>query len=269
MTLPNFLIIGASKAGTTSLYHYLRQHPDIYMSPVKEPRYFSGEVIETREAYESLFSAVTSERAIGEASPQYLRAPAAADRIAAELPGVRLIVSLRNPADRAYSSYLWRLQGGRERRSVDEALRPGTFYFDTSLYFSALQRYFDRFGAARIKVILFDDLAAKPQTVLRELYEFLGVDASFETDVSTRHNVSVAPRSVLLNEIISKTSQAIHDRLPPSWRDTGIGARVQRWLLRKPKPLPAAIRQRLLRELRDDIRRTESLIGRDLSHWLV
>src|SRR5436309_11753413 len=144
MTLPNFLIIGAAKAGTTSLYHYLRQHPDIYMSPVKEPAYYASASvaarsgrsrgIRTRAAYERLFAAAGAERARGEASPQYLNDDAAPDRIAADLRDVRLIVSLRNPVDRAYSSYLGRVAGGTERRRVDEAMRRGTYYFDSSLY---------------------------------------------------------------------------------------------------------------------------------------
>ena len=133
MSGPNFLIIGAAKAGTTSLYHYLRQHPDVYMSPVKEPAYYAsagagGEprrrgAIRTRTAYERLFEAATTERARGEASSQYLNDEAAPDRIAADLGDVRLIVSLRNPVDRAYSSYLGRLAGGTERRTLDDALR--------------------------------------------------------------------------------------------------------------------------------------------------
>src|SRR5512142_2021892 len=102
MTLPNFLIIGASRSGTTSLFEYLRQHPEIYMSPVKEPMYYWEEGrgqydygVSTREAYERLFDGVTNERAIGEASPQYLRSPTAPARIAADLPDVRLIATLR------------------------------------------------------------------------------------------------------------------------------------------------------------------------------
>src|SRR6478735_7459449 len=133
MTLPNFLLIGGAKCSTTSLYHYLGQHPDIFMSPIKEPRYFgSGSrpvtpaPARTRAAYERLFNGVTTERAIGEASPQYLHCADAVDRIADELPdGVRFIVSIRNPAERAYSSYLGRCAGGAETCSVGEAMRPG------------------------------------------------------------------------------------------------------------------------------------------------
>jgi hypothetical protein len=275
MTLPNFLIIGAAKAGTTSLYQYLGQHPDVFMSPVKEPRYYwrEGEAqgrvdIHTREAYERLFDGATSERAIGEASPQYLNSPTAPERIAADLPGVKLIVSLRNPADRAYSSYLGWLRGAEERRRADEALRPGSYYFETSLYHSALSRYFARFGKERIKVVLFDDLTANPRAVMRDLLEFLEVDHTFEIDVATRHNPAAVPRSLIINEVICKSGRTIHKLLPSRIRDTGLTGRLQRLFLRPPASMPASIRRRLIEQFSDDIGKTSALIGRDLSRWL-
>ena len=275
MTLPNFLIIGAPKAGTTSLYRYLCQHPDVFMSPVKEARYYwregvaQGRVhIHTREAYERLFDGATSERAIGEASPQYLNSLTAPERIAADLPEAKLIVSLRNPAERAYSSYLGWLRGAEERRSADEALRPGSYYFDTSLYHAALSRYFARFARERVKVILFDDLTANPRAVVRDLLEFLEVDPAFEIDTATRHNRATAPRSIILNEVIYRSGRAIHGILPARIRNTGLTARVQRFFLRSPAPLPASIRQRLIEQFRDDVGETSALIGRDLSSWL-
>ena len=274
MTLPNFLIIGAIKSGTTSLYHYLRQHPDVYMSPVKETKYYwkEGEAegrvrIRTREEYERQFDGVASERAIGEASPQYLHSPTAPARIAADMPAVRLIVSLRNPADRAYSSYLGRLRGGWERRGVEEAMRPGTYYVASSLYHAALTRYLDTFGRGRIKVILFDELIADPHAVLRELYAFLGVDDAFVADVSEQHNRGVVPRNVALNEVFWKNVARIRKLLPPSLRNTGLAGRAHRLLVRKPEPLPPAIRGELLDYFRDDIAKTAALIGRDLSCW--
>src|SRR3954452_25059385 len=106
MTLPNFLIIGAAKAGTTSLYEYLKQHPDVYMSPLKEPGYYWSEApaledapIRTRADYERLFDGVTTEKALGEAAPRYRKSAPPAEGIAHALPPARLIVSLPNPAD--------------------------------------------------------------------------------------------------------------------------------------------------------------------------
>lgn len=275
MPLPNFLVIGAAKAGTTSLYHYLRQHPDIFMSALKEPQYFCADdeirvphAIRTRREYERLFEDGASRKARGEASPQYVRSATACDRIAADLPGVRLIVSLRNPADRAYSSYLGALKNGRERRTADEAMRPGTFYFETSRYHPQLARYFARFPPARIKVLLFDDLIADARAVVREISRFLDVDAAFDADVSTRHNPALVPRSLSVNALLWKSVETVHRLLPRPLRGTGLGARAQRPLLRRPDPLPAGIRARMLDELRDDLTSTGALIGRDLSHWL-
>lgn len=274
MTLPNFLIVGASKAGTTSLYHYLRQHPDVFMSPVKEPMYYCPEIdnadaVRTREAYERLFDGVTTERAIGEASPLYLNSPTAAARIAADLPDARIIVSLRNPAERAYSSYLGQLREGKERRGVDEAMQPESYFCQTSLYHPRLLRYFERFGRERIKVAIFEDLAADARAVLRGIHKFLGVDLAFETDVATQHNRAAVPKHPALNAVFFKTAQRLHELLPPKLRNTGLAGRVHRRMLKPPPPLPPEIRARMLEHFRDDIARTSALIGRDLSFWLA
>jgi len=276
MTLPNFLILGAAKAATTSLYHYLAQHSDVYMSPLKEPRFFSSEgpevaepVIRTRQAYERLFDAVTSERAIGEASPQYLNDPAAPGRISADLPNARLIVSLRDPVDRAYSSYLGRLCGGTERRDVDQALRRGTYYVNTSMYHASLSRYFERFDRRRIKVILFDDVVVDASGVIQDLCAFLEIETDFDVDVSAKHAAAAAPRSIAANAVFRNVVEAVRRVIPDSMLNTGLAGRVQQMFLRAPDPLPPAIRERLLAEFGDDVRRTESLIGRSLSHWLA
>src|SRR5215218_4707583 len=123
MTMPNFLIIGAGKSGTTSLYHYLGQHPEVFMSPMKEPKFFCFEgerpnfrgpgddeeinrkCVTTIDAYRALFDGVACEKAVGEASSMYLYYPKAPERIDHHVAGVRLIAVLRNPVDRAYSSY--------------------------------------------------------------------------------------------------------------------------------------------------------------------
>lgn len=270
MTLPNFLIVGAAKAGTTSLYEYLKQHPDVYMSPLKEPGYYWPEAptpedapIRTRADYERLFDGVTTEHAIGEATPRYLQSATAAERIARDLPHARIIVSLRNPADRAYSSYLGRLRGGRERRGVAEAMRPGTYYFETSLYYESLERFYDRFPREQIKVVLFDEL----KSVLPELFAFLQVDPAFEVDTATRHNAAAIPQSMLLNAMFLKTAGFLRRIAPPVLRNRGFTPRLHPLLLKRPAPLPPAIRERLLNHFRGDIEKTAELIQRDLSHW--
>jgi hypothetical protein len=276
MTLPNFLIIGAAKSGTTSLYHYLRQHQDIFMSPVKEPNYYSDDddnlvstAIRSRVDYEQLFAGAKGERAIGEATVRYLNAIAGIDRIHADLPGVRLIVSLRQPADRAYSSYMSRFASGRETRSAEEALQPGSFPFETSFYYPRLRRYYDRFDKQQIKVILFDDLAANPHDVLRDLFRFLDVDDGFIADTSIRHNAGVAPRSRILTSLFDKGVRFLRPLVPPALLSKGVASRLRRPILRNKEPMPAALRRRLTDRYRNDVLATGELIRRDLSHWLA
>jgi hypothetical protein len=276
MALPNFLIVGAAKCGTTSLYQYLRQHPDVYMSPLKEPRYFpcfgllpQDRPVRLRAEYEQLFDGAKAERAIGEASPNYLNAPEAPERIAAELPDAKIIVSLRNPADRAYSSYLTRVRRGTEKRPVEDALRPGNYYFDASLYHDALARYFTTFGNTRVKVLLFDDLGRDTAAALRDLCAFLDIAPDAAIDTRTRHNVSLMPKWSTLDRIAVDAAAAARDLLPVSMRGTGLAMRLQRLWSRPPPPLPAALRASLLHAFEPDIRRTEKLIGRDLSGWLA
>lgn len=273
MTLPNFLIAGAAKAGTTSLYEYLRQHPDVFMSPLKEPGYYWPEAptledapIRTREQYEALFANAQHERAIGEATPRYLQSPTAAERIRRDIPDARIIVSLRNPADRAYSSFLGRLRGGREHRSVEEAMRPDSYYFATSLYYEALQRFYQRFE--HIKVVLFDDLRTDTRAVMRDLYTFLDVDPDFQPELGI-HNRAAVPRSLTLNALFIKTTDALRRVSPRFLRGRNLTPRLHPLLLGPATPLPPAIRKQMLDEFRDDIEKTSSLIGRDLSFWLT
>jgi hypothetical protein len=275
MTLPNFLVIGAAKGGTTSLYQYLRQHPDIFMSPMKEPNYFTDEdqlfgkrSVRSRVEYERLFDGVRDERAIGEATPRYLNAIGGIGRIHADLPGVRLIATLRQPAERGYSAYLMRFTDSREWAPAEDVLQPGNYQFESGLYYAKLRRYFDTFPRDQIKVILFDDLIARPQETVRSLFRFLGVDPDFAVDTSIRFNTTLSPRFVGLTRLFNATAKT-YARLFPWASGTGLGTPLRRLLLRKRSPIPPELWRRLTDQYRDDIIATGELIERDLSHWLT
>jgi sulfotransferase family protein len=275
MTLPNFLVIGAAKGGTTSLYHYLRQHPDIYMSPMKEPNYFTDEdqlfgkrSVRSRSEYEQLFAAVNGEHAIGEATPRYLNAIGGVGRIQADVPGVRLIATLRQPAERGYSAYQMRFTDSREFQPAEEVLQPGNYQFESGVYYPKLRRYFDTFPREQIKVILFDDLIARPRETVQSLFRFLGVDPDFPVDTSFRFNPTFSPRFVRLTRLFNATASSLA-RIAPWASGTGLGTPLRRLLLRKPDPIPPALWQRLTDQYRDDILATGELIERDLSHWLT
>ena len=203
MTLPNFVIIGAARSGTTSLYRYLSEHPDVFTSPVKETNYFAWEAerppegsapmpeqmypIRVAAAYRALFDAVSGQRAIGEASPRYLHIPGVPERLAAELPDVRLVAILREPARRAYADYMVRRRKGIEIRSFEalieaEAPRmhapplPGSRpILHHGLYHAHLRRWLAAVPHDRLLVLLYDDLAADPGDLFARLCRFLGI----------------------------------------------------------------------------------------------
>ncbi|MFH1842206.1 MAG: sulfotransferase [bacterium] len=286
LTLPNFFIIGAAKAGTTALYHYLHEHPDVFMSPIKETNYFAYEgegkqyhylgprsrpqfpVTDPAE-YQDLFANAGDAAAVGEASPLYLESPVAAARIQAEIPDARIVVSLRNPADRAFSGYLMHVRASRAKWDLENAFPTEAHYVQVGFYHARLQRYFDRFPAERIKVLLFEDLRRDSAAVMRELYSFLGVDPSFTPAVAARHNVGGYPRRRFLHGLLSNTGLRNKlEPMTPSWLIRRL-EQLRRRNYQAPPPFPAAVRSRLLETYREDIVRLQELIGRDLSGWLT
>jgi hypothetical protein len=292
LTLPNFLIIGAAKAGTTALYWYLAEHPDVFMSPVKETFYFAYGVdaggnllygdsevhrfpVKTRSEYEALFAGANGALAIGEASPIYLECPQAARRIRAVIPDARLICTLRHPVDRAYSDYLMYLR--RRGRRFDPArdltagaawARPDSRWMAVSRYHEQLARYFELFPRRQLHIVLSGDMKRHPVESVQGMYRFLGVNASFTPDLDTPHNVGGTPASPLLEQVF--TSSAIKSALEP-WMPKAAAnwlRRLRSRTMRKAPAIPAELKAELTSRFRDDILRTSELIGRNLDHWL-
>ncbi len=297
MTLPNFLIIGAAKSGTSSLYKYLSAHPEIFVPDFKEPSFFSwednrpchrgpgdkgadGGVVCDRSAYEAMLDPVSAEKAFGDASVNYIYYPWAAENIHRTIPGVRLIVVLRNPVERAYSSFMPLVRDGRETTDdfnrglalEEERLRdnwqPLWAYKDAGLYRQQLEHYYRLFPLAQIRVYLYEDLSKDPGSMLRDIYRFLGVDDSFEGDTATCHNVSGVTRSRFLTQMIRRRSvlKAVYQRVVPLGTRRKLTARLKEWNVSK-VAMPEDARQQLVAAFRDDIVKLEELIRRVLSHW--
>jgi hypothetical protein len=302
MTLPNFIVIGAGRAGTTSTYHYLRQHPDVFMSPIKETNFFAyramgerelaGEPdeatsypVRTLDEYRRLFEGAGSAAAIGEASPRYLADPRVIEGIVATLPEVRLLAIVRDPVERAYSSFLFHTRDGRETRTFATAIeqelerrQPGGLrfgqrhYVALGFYDRLLAPFYERFGARRIGVFLYDDLTRDPVAFMGDMFGFLGVDPAFLPDTSVRYNAGGAVRGRVSRFLFAKRPWKIRLRraLPGRLHD---GA--QRWIerVRAPRlevpPLPDETRARLAALYAEDIARLEARIGRDLGGWLA
>jgi hypothetical protein len=273
--LPTFLVIGAAKSGTTSLYYYLRQHPDVYLAPGKETNFYWAEGAETGrripaslDEYARCFAGARGQRAIGEISPQYLNSPTAPERIDRDLPGVKLVAILRNPIERAWSDYLGRVRIAREDRPADVAIRPGERIFDHGLYQPRLARYLACFPRERLRIILHDDFVADPGATLRALFTFLGVDPDAPIDMRVRHNAAALPRSAGLNRGLWALVALGQRVWPDRWKGSGFGERVLVRTYRRADACPPALIERLRDAYREDIDGTGRLLGRDLSHWL-
>ena len=297
--MPNFLVIGAARSGTTSLHHYMKGHPQIFMSSVKEPNFFGFEngridlgydapgwrswsrrSTSWPEEYRALFREVKGEKAIGEASPMYMRSPGAAERIRRAIPDARLIAILRDPAERAYANYMGRLRDGTERNpdprdALGEALSGRglgwrkEIYIDLGFYHERLRPFYERFEPERIRIVLFEDFVRDLRGVLRDLFSFLEVEPGFEPDTSIVYNSSGRIRNPVLR-FAWTNSNPLRARLQP-WlprpvREAG-WALVQRNLSRP--PLPPDLRAQLVERYRPDVLALEKRIGRDLSGWLT
>lgn len=296
MGLPNFLVIGAAKAGTTALYHVLNQHPDIYMSPVKEPRYFAPEFYQTNyEAplrnqnpkapmtlaeYEDLFATAGDCKAIGEASTEYLYYPKTPGRIKAQLPDVKLVAILRNPVERAFSAYCYQLRDGCAPLSFEDAIaaepqriaqnwRPGWFYLKSGEYAAQLERYYATFDAAQIKVYLYDKLRQEPALLYRDLFSYLAVDPTFEPEMAQK-NVSKVPASQSLNTLKRrlKAIKPAVQTLMPAPVLKGLSTNFDKFNMRSKPELDPGLRKRLRDHFSGDILRLQDLIEKDLSMWL-
>ena len=283
MRLPNFIVGGALKAGTTSLNYYFKQHPDVYMCAMKEPRYFAYETdnpdhvagrglrfpIKTLEEYTALFADVGPQRAVGEVSPHYLISPVAPQRIRETIPDVKLIFSLRDPVKRAYSIYWHDVRLGTENRPVEEALTEREYAVTHGLYHAWLSNWYERFPAERIKVILFDDLQRDALATFGELCRFLGIDDAFRPDLTVR-NRGGAMKNQGLGRLFERVKthplrQAIDPLVPERLRSLLMDARNRNF--EEPPPMPPALARRLHDFYRDDIARLEEFLGRDLSAW--
>src|SRR5262245_340058 len=287
MTLPNFIGIGVAKAGTTSVSRYLEQHPQVFMCQIKATNYFGYEdardwrwhdegdpplirnfPVKTFEEYGAMFADGAGKVAIGEVSPQYIRCPTAAQRIHERLPGAKLFVSLRNPAERAFSGFLMRTRRGEAVAGFHEELTAQSSHVKEGFYYVRLKRYLDLFPREQVKIYLFEDFKKDAGRILTELFGFLGIDPSFKLDTSVRHNPGAVPKYRLLNRVFySPTLTRIVKSLFPGMKER---LKQTRELNLKPAPkLPPDLRADLLKLYREDILKVQDLIDRDRSVWLA
>lgn len=309
---PNFFLVGAAKSGTTAIGGYLQQHHDIYMSPIKEPNFFSKDIITSEfdkefsrykevdlDSYFSharlkhmhcafinsyayylrLFREVKDEKAIGDASVTYLFSKVAAEEIKKDIPDAKIIIILRNPVERAFSHYLMDLSSGYVpygqsfQEALDEDLKRSQkgwgkshLYVELGMYFEQVQKYLDIFERKNVNICLYDDFKNDPAGIVKDMYKFLAIDASFKVDCGKKYNVSQLPKNELFSKVVVFYKQHAVLHALVSSKMKGFLKKVV--LTNRTFVISAFTRSCLLKKFEDDILKLGELINRDLSVWL-
>lgn len=292
---PDFLIIGAQKAGTTSLHAYLGQHPEIFLPVRKEPHFFCAPgdggpppwfgpvdlavrraLVWDPDGYADLFADAAG-RTTGEASTMYLVDPAVPGRVVAAIPTVRVIVVLRDPVTRAHAAWwMWRRARlepldfaealAAETRRCADGWGPNYAYRANGRYGEHLTRWRDVLDPAQMLVLLDDDLRHARRRTVQEVFAFLGVDDTFEPDLDRELNVGGGRsdgRRLHPRHLVRAARSRVRRAVPPAWRRSTRPAPLPR---RRP-PIPPAVAADLRTGYADDVAATEELLGWDLSAW--
>ncbi|MBW8876574.1 MAG: sulfotransferase [Acidobacteria bacterium] len=282
MRRPNFFIVGAPRSGTTSLYAYLWQHPEVYVSIHKEPQFFGSDLttlagaIREEELYLDLFAGAGDRPRVGEASVWYLMSKKAPSEIHAFAPDAKIIALLRDPVQMAHSLHaLYTRSGNEDLPTFEEALAaeperrrgrripPGAYfpegliYTDVASHAAEVERYFEVFGRENVHCIVFDDLVRDTAAVYRRTLEFLGIDPGFEAELDPRR-AGQRVRILGIRELrrthpeVRRRMQFDHIKL----HDDG-----------PRRPLSAELSARLRELFAEEVARLGVLLDRDLSAW--
>ena len=292
--LPNFIGIGAPKAGTTWLFQCLREHPQVFIAPCKETNFFDyGTIAGRLHEYQAHFSGAAGQLAVGEISTRYLTSMCAPERILNYLPAARLFVTLRNPIEQIYSHY-WHLSR-QNFHQWSRATAPATFeqaleqYQDRLLgparYARHIERWLKHFDRSQLLVILYDDIETRPAEVMQTLCEFLRVDARFQAPSLQRRDATVrqgtSPRSPLHARLHASLYRQINRGLyAPLKKIVGTNSAIRLKDTLRVRPIMEALFQRqgyppmsrqtralLYDRVAPDIQELAGLIDRDLSRW--
>jgi Sulfotransferase domain len=301
--VPNMFIIGAPKSGTTSMYEYLKGHPEIFLPDFKEPSYFAAEIPVNDlgyalsyghhdKQYYDLFAAAGTAKVVGEGSTRYIYSWMAPRLIHEVSPGAKIVVMLRNPVDMIHSLHAWRVAAGREdlldfeealaadddrshgRRIPSGAQAMFATYLNWGMFGQHLMLWFDTFGSGNVHVTIFEEMIKRPDSEFQRLLKFLDVDPTYRPPSFAVHNPARAPRSRLLRQLLNT-----HAAMWLRWRAMGalvgndrarsINHRLSRsslqWRATKRKPISPELRRQLQTRLAPDVQLLSRLLGRDMS----
>jgi hypothetical protein len=300
--LPDFLLVGAPKAGTTALHAALARHPELFLSPVKEPKYYlcgdspppayrgpgdahsNREWIWQRQRYLDLFEQAGDDQQAGESTPFYLYHRDARRRIAADLPRARLVAVLRDPVDRAYSNWMHLWADGlepcsdvveacaREQGRVDAGWAPFWHYRGLGMYGRQLADLFEHFPREQVLVLRYRSLVDDPHTALNRVCRFLGVSEDVVTDIPTGNSkpfVNASLRTKVLGPVVRAGAAAGQFLPPQAWRNLSrplVGQLHQRGSTARPR-LTSEQGEALRTPFLEDIALLEQLTGESYDDW--
>lgn len=299
---PNLFIVGQPKSGTTALHQFLGQHPEIYMSSIKEPHFFCSDFhlesdraygkqrffdFRSESAYLQLFNKAKNVKIAGESSTNYLYSQVAAEKIHNFNPDAKIIIILREPARYLYSlhshyvkfteenepDFLTALSLESKRREEEEFLSsrvtsPSYLYYSQRIqYYQQVKRYCDRFDPKQIKVIIFEEFKSANETIFKEVLEFLEVDSSFSPEyaaVNVNKEVKFKSINSLINNPLVKSISK--NLLSQEFNEFVRDNIVEKFLWHQaPKAkMPAAIQAQLREQYRPEVVKISELLALDL-----
>lgn len=300
MKNPVFFIIGAFKGGNKTLRYYLDNHPDVFMNPVEESRYFSymgrninykgpgdkkfnREKITSLEKYKGLFNSAPKYSIIGDASSIYFYGPEIPARIKSLFPDAKIIICLKNPVERAFSNYIQKIRNREEfimdfnsalleeKKRKEMNYSPAWFYIQKGFYSHLLMNYYRVFKREQISVYLFEDIINNTNEILDDLYRFLGI-SQFEQNPGIKIDETFLPKNNLIFSLTKKRwklYRLLKKVLPPGYSNLFINYLNDLSEKNKVYPvLPEGIRVKLKEIYREDILKTQDIVNINLSNWL-
>jgi len=291
MVKPNFFIVGAPKAGTTSIFNYLKNHPEVFLPLVKEPNFFSHKellserlyykesiIISDIASYEKLFINAKRHKAVGEASVSYLFYESVPQRIKQYSPNAKVIILLRNPIDRAYSHYLMDYRSGYIDEDFDKVVENVNWrtmhplryrqVIDLGFYSEQVERYLRIFSKRNVKIVLFDDLVEKSNSVMSQLADFLEIDKHRYGNINHVHNPFMLPRTKWIDIVYRKPALRVFIKtlIPKKYKNN-----IKNIILSKADKngIDLNVRKSLAAMYLDDIKCLSRMIDRDLLDWMI
>ena len=264
--LPNFLIIGAPRAGTTWAAKNLMLHPQIFLPKEKELHFFDQSYDNGIEYYESLFKDAKGKAIVGEATPDYLYRKEIPKLIYQHLPKVKLIVILRNPVDRLYSRY-WNAKAkypANKDLSFEEKIAQKPLFIEEGLYYEHISRYLTYFSEEQFLILFFEDLKAEPYAFLRKIYNFLGAEEDFVSPlVEYQLNTAKSKKYLAKSQFLWNVQRAM--RRLKAYR---LATLVEKINKNEYPEMKTETKKKLVYDVyKEPNRKLEKLVQRDLSHW--